>query len=168
MGFWTLRRYATSQTWIDILNYVDYVTDDARRILADKLGWRSYGSKHHESVYTRFYQAHILPAKFGWDKRKCHLSSRICSGEITRAEALKELQKPPYPSPELLQSDRAFVLKKLGLGEEEFEKIMSLPVKTYWDYPSYGRLYRDLGEGGRLRALHGVLRSLGVARGHGE
>jgi len=33
--------------------------------LADRL-WR----KHYESVYTKFYQAYVLPVKFGIDKRK--------------------------------------------------------------------------------------------------
>ena len=48
-------------------------------------GWEDYGGKHYESVYTRFYQGWILPHKFGYDKRRMHLSTLICSGQMTRA-----------------------------------------------------------------------------------
>ena len=63
--------------------------------LERELGWKYYGWKHYESIYTRFYQGYILPKKFGYDKRKSHLSSLICSGEMTREEALEELKKEP-------------------------------------------------------------------------
>jgi N-acetyl sugar amidotransferase len=126
---------------VDILNYVDYNKKQAMVVLQDKLGWKYYGGKHFESIYTRFYQGYILPTKFGFDKRKMHLSSLICSGEISRKEALVELAKPPYPK-ELQEEDKAYVIKKFNLSEQEFESIMNLPVKTYWDYPSYGNMKR--------------------------
>jgi len=44
----------------------------------DKYGWEDYGGKHYESMYTRFYQGWILPHKFGYDKRRMHLSTLIC------------------------------------------------------------------------------------------
>jgi N-acetyl sugar amidotransferase len=127
---------------IDILNYLDYVKTDAIRILQDELGWKYYGGKHYESIYTRFYQGYILPRKFGFDKRKAHLSSLICSGEKTRAESLLELEQDSYPL-DLQKSDREYVIKKLGITEADFDAIMSAPPKIYWDYPSYGKIYRS-------------------------
>jgi N-acetyl sugar amidotransferase len=124
---------------IEILNYLDYVKSDAMQVLEKELGWKYYGGKHYESIYTRFYQGYILPKKFGFDKRKSHLSSLICSGETTRAEALRELEGETYPS-DLQEQDREYVIKKLGLTEESFEAIMNLPKKTFWDYDSYARL----------------------------
>jgi hypothetical protein len=112
------------------------------RLLERELGWRYYGGKHHESIYTRFFQGYLLPRKFGYDKRKAHLSSLICAGETSREEALSELDKEPYPR-ELQEEDRTYVIKKLGLSEAEFEAILALPRRSYWDYPSYGRLYRN-------------------------
>jgi hypothetical protein len=38
------------------------------RILSEELGWKYYGGKHHESIYTRFYQGYVLPKKFKIDK----------------------------------------------------------------------------------------------------
>ncbi len=123
---------------MDILNYVDYVKKDALEILKTELGWQYYGGKHYESIYTRFFQGYILPVKFGYVKRRSHLSSLICSGEITRVDALKELGEPTYP-PAMQEEDREYVVKKLGLTDAEFEEIMNMPTKTIYDYPSYAR-----------------------------
>jgi hypothetical protein len=37
------------------------------------------------------------------------------------------------------REDRAFVAKKLGLSDAEFEEIMNAERKTFWDYPSSER-----------------------------
>lgn len=139
MGFWTHLKLCKTQVCLDILNYLDYVKKDAMKTLELKLGWKYYGGKHYESIYTRFYQGYILPRKFGYDKRKAHLSSLICSGEITRENALEELNKETYPVG-MQKEDKIYVIKKLGVTEDKFEEIMCLPKKTYWDYPSYGNL----------------------------
>ena len=143
MDFWDYSRYFLTKKNIFILNYLDYVKKDAMKLLERQYGWRYYGGKHYESIYTRFYQGYFLPNKFGYDKRKAHLSSLICSGEITREQALEELEKETYPM-ELQREDRAYVIKKLNLTDEEFDKIMNLPQKTYWNYPSYGWFYKSL------------------------
>jgi len=109
---------------INILDYIEFNKDEAKGLIISKLEWKDYGGKHYESIFTRFYQGYILPKKFDVDKRKAHLSSLIASGQITRNEALEELNTPPYPDPELERSDYEFVLKKLELSKKEFEEIM--------------------------------------------
>jgi hypothetical protein len=151
MTLWQYRRFLKTQVTLDILDYVDYVKRDAMPVLERELGWRYYGGKHYESIYTRFYQGYILPRKFGYDKRKCHLSSLVCAGEISRGEALATLREEPYPR-DLQEQDRAYVIKKLGLSDQEFEEILRLPRRSYWDFPSYGRWYRS-GVFNRLRAV---------------
>ncbi|MBL4716755.1 MAG: hypothetical protein COC01_09945 [Bacteroidetes bacterium] len=42
--------------------------------------------------------------------------------------------KDPYPYKEELIE---YVIKKLGFTQEEFDQIMSAPLKTYHDYPTY-------------------------------
>lgn len=129
-------RSLSGRKYVDILNYVDYIKSDAMRVIERELGWVYYGGKHYESVYTRFFQAYILPSKFGYDKRKGHLSTLVCSGQMTREEALAELQQP-ICDPRLLREDREFVIKKLALSEDEFEEIMKLPPRRFEDFPSY-------------------------------
>lgn len=125
-------------TWVNILDYVDYSKNEAMKVLENELSWQYYGGKHYESVYTRFIQGYILPQKFGFDKRRAHLSNLICMGEVSREEALELMQDAPY-SNELQEEDRRYVIKKLGLTEDEFDQLMNLPNKYYGDYPSYNQ-----------------------------
>jgi N-acetyl sugar amidotransferase len=139
IDFLTYYRRLLTHRRVDILNYIDYDKTKAMKVLENELGWRYYGGKHHESIYTRFYQGYILPVKFGYDKRRCHFSSLVCSGELAREAALQELEKPAY-APSMQEEDREYVVKKLGLSESEFEAIMNAPKKSFWDYPSYSRV----------------------------
>lgn len=116
------------------LNWLDYHKEHAKRTITEKLGWKDYGQKHYENIFTRFYQGYILPRRFGIDKRKAHLSNLICSGQLTREEALLELEKPLY-DPAQLEIDMKFVLNKFGWTEKEFEEYMTMPKV---DHAFYG------------------------------
>lgn len=120
---------------IGILDYIAFDKKDAMEVLTKELAWRDYGGKHYESIYTRFFQSYILPAKFGYDKRRAHLSVLVCTGQMNREDALKILSGPPAPA-EIIKEDREFVLQKLELSNAEFEEIMARPKKTYRDYPN--------------------------------
>lgn len=120
---------------IALLNYMDYGKAEAIRVLERDYGWRYYGGKHYESVFTKFYQGYILPKKFGVDKRRAHLANLVGSGELTREEALAELAKPAYP-PEQVEEDYEYVIKKLGFSREEFERIMNAAPVPHTDYPT--------------------------------
>ncbi len=128
---------------INILNYVRYNKQEGIKTLEREFDWRNYGGKHCESIFTRFYQKFVLPQKFNVDKRKAHLSTLICSGQITRWEALQELNKALY-EPKELQEETEYVLSKLGLSEEEFSRIMNLPVRSHLDYPNGQWQYKQL------------------------
>ncbi|HVU98934.1 MAG TPA: N-acetyl sugar amidotransferase [Puia sp.] len=119
---------------VTMLDYMPYNKKAVKELIAKELDWRDYGGKHYESLFTKFYQAYILPEKFHIDKRKAHLSTLICSGQMTKEEALKELAQPLY-TPEALKLDYEYVLKKLGLSTSAFEAIMKLPPKKHTDYP---------------------------------
>ncbi|HYG20169.1 MAG TPA: N-acetyl sugar amidotransferase [Ohtaekwangia sp.] len=125
---------------IGLLNYMPYNKADVKQFITRELGWRDYGGKHYESIFTRFYQGYVLVMKFGVDKRKAHLSNLICSRQITKGEALSELQKPPYDE-KVLAADYDFVLKKLQLTRGAFEAIMSEPPKKHTDYPFEHSIY---------------------------
>jgi N-acetyl sugar amidotransferase len=130
LAWWNaIRRIRT----VSILNYIDYRKTDAVSLLKSELGWIDYGGKHHESIYTRFFQGHILPRKFGIDKRYGHLSDLINAKQISREEALAELERPPYPLSEQ-EEDRLYVLRKLRLSADEFEQIMSSPPRTFREF----------------------------------
>ncbi len=119
-----------------LLNYVNYNKAEAKEILKKEYGWTDYSGKHNESIFTRFYQNYILPLKFNVDKRRAHLSSLICSGQITREEAQKELSMKPWEMKETLE-DKAYVIKKFGVTEKEFDTWMSEKQISHFNYPSY-------------------------------
>lgn len=127
----------------DPLNLMPYDKKAAIVELEQRIGWRRYEGKHFESVITRFHQSFILPRKFGLDKRRLHLSGLIWSGQLDRASAARDLEQPPCPA-ELVEQDRQFFMKKLGLGQAEFEAIMQAPAKTYRDYPNQNWLFTNL------------------------
>ncbi len=121
---------------INILHYVDYNKESVKKIIMEKMGWRDYGGKHYESIFTKFYQGYVLREKFGFDKRKAHLSNLICSGQITRDEALAEIKKPSCDVSEL-KADTEYFTKKLEISMEEFDEIMKAPPRSHLDFKSY-------------------------------
>jgi len=110
---------------IDFLNYIKYDKEEAKQIIKDVFKWRDYGGKHYESVFTRFYQAYILPEKFHIDKRKSHYSTLICAEQLNREQALQLLNEPLYSSELLKNYDKEYVLKKLEFEPGEFDEYIN-------------------------------------------
>ena len=115
------------------LNYFPYKMKAAAETLSKKYGWMPYKQKHHESRFTRFNESYWLPEKFGFDKRKTHYSSLILTGQMTREEALQDMQKLPY-DPESIEDDFEYMATKLGIEVEELRTIMDAQNKKYSDY----------------------------------
>ena len=118
------------------LDYLPYVKDEAARELEQKIGWRAYRYKHGESIYTKFFQNYYLPQKFGYDKRKPHMSSLILSGQLTRDQALAALAEPLY-KPEELDRDIAYMANKLGLTVPEFHELMAAKPGSHRDFANW-------------------------------
>lgn len=134
--YWALmRRFGIGGTFEEPLNNINYNKSYAMKTLADVFDWQYYGGKHYESVFTKFYQAYVLPTKYGVDKRKVHYSALIRNGEMTRKEVMEELEKPLYETHELIR-DKAFVLKKLGFTEQEFDQMMQEKPVAHDFYPT--------------------------------
>lgn len=137
---YTLYQIAYGFKFVWPLNLVHYNKPEALALLVEQYGWRKYNTKHGESIITRFYQNYILPTKFGIDKRRAHFSSLICSGQMSRDEALAMIAVPPYTQTEL-EEDLDYVTKKLGFSREEFDVLMRDTPHAHLDYPSEFRLF---------------------------
>ena len=118
------------------LDYLDYNKIEAKSTLIRQFGWRDYGGKHYENVFTKFYQGVILPQKFHFDKRISHLSVLISSGQLTKTEAIEHLKEPAYKEAEYMD-DKLFFCKKIGLSEEEFDALMEQTPISHLSYTSY-------------------------------
>jgi len=115
------------------LDYVVYNKKDIEKELNELFGWVSYKNKHYEDIFTRWYEGYYLPTKFGYDKRKCYLSNLIHIGELSREEAIKQLNESPY-SEEEIKSDTEYIAKKLNLSVDELNDIVKGENKSYKDY----------------------------------
>lgn len=144
LGFFRMLYYTRIRNiqYFSPLNYMDYNKEAAKKILVDRFGWKDYGAKHGENLFTRFYQSYILPNKFHLDKRRSHLSSLICAGQLSREDALRMIQSPHYTDPELERSDKEFFIKKLGISEVEFQDYIQTPPRAHTDFRSYMNIYQ--------------------------
>ena len=118
-----------------ILNDIGYHLDRAKKELTRDYGWKNYGGKHHESRFTRFFQAYYLPEKFGFDKRRAHLSSVIIAGQMTREEAQAKLKEPLY-EPRQLELDREYFQKKLRFSDQDWRDIMCASPCHHEEFPN--------------------------------
>lgn len=154
-GLISLKKYPHINTWnhhigykyfypvkeLRPLCYLDYSKKMAIETLEREFGWKYYGGKHFESRFTKFYQEVYLPKKYGWEKRRDHISSLIVGGEMTREEGLEEISRPSS-SEEELREETEYVLKKLDISWEEWAEILAAPNKTIDDYMSEKKLKR--------------------------
>ena len=119
---------------INLLNYIPYSKKIAIELLNREFDWNYYGGKHFESRFTKFFQSYYLVQKFGYDKKRAHLSSLIVGGEMTREEALREIEDTSiYPMEQMLE-DRDYIIKKLDITIEEWNSIMEMPVVNDEEY----------------------------------
>lgn len=135
LGLWHYAYYQLVKNIrsVQLLNYVSYNKEEIKDTIIKELDWRDYGGKHHESVFTRFYQGYILPSKFHIDKRKAHLSNLIFAGQLSKPAALRELASPPY-NLQLQAEDKEYVAKKLGFSEKEFENVLTQPNRDHKEF----------------------------------
>ncbi len=122
------------------LYYMDYNKEETKKFLSAHFGWKWYGGHHLENRFTAFYHVYFLPRRFKIDQRLNGYSALVRSGQMTREEGMKAMQAPPPYDPELVE----YVKKRLGFSNEEFERLMNLPRKTYKDYRTYKKTFERM------------------------
>lgn len=137
------------------LDYMKYNKEEATKLLEDKFGYQRYPQKHFESRFTRFYEGYWLPRKFGYDTRKVQFSSLILTEQMTREDALKELEQDAMTDEQVLQ-EFEYIANKLDIPATELQSYFNAPNKTYKDYKSMQGIY-DIGAK--------VLKGLGIEKG---
>ena len=145
-------RYIKGIKVVTPLNYVKYVKKDAEQELFDTYGWLPYPQKHFESRFTKFFEGHWLPTRFGFDTRKPQFSSLIVSGQMKREDAIERLKNPAYPLDEV-EKDYDFIASKLRITVDELKKYHSIPIKSFRDYKNQEFLFTF---GSRLIRLLGI------------
>src|SRR5581483_5949422 len=122
------------------LYHVDYHKEQTKEFLASEMGWTWYGGHHLENRFTAFYHTHVLPRRFGIDTRSLGWSALIRSGQLPKEEALEMISVAPECPREILD----LVRKRLEFDEDEFERVMTLPVQTHENFETYRTTFRRL------------------------
>jgi N-acetyl sugar amidotransferase len=151
LASFSARILSGSYRMVNLLNYVEYDKAQAVETMKRELNWQYYGGKHYESIYTRWYQGYYLPTKFGFDKRRAHLSALVCAGQISREQGIAELEKNPYADNDL-EGDMDFVVKKFGLDRAQLQQLVDNPNRKHTDFPNRNRFIEG------LSGLRGYLR----------
>lgn len=138
------------------LNLVSFTKEEMIETLSSEYGYESYSQKHFEDLITKFLEGWWAPKRFGHDIRRAQLSSLVVTGQMTRAEALKILEKPPVSEEEGMELFKE-VAVKLEITEEELWELFKLPecterFKSQEKFHNFGiRLYEILGLEQRIR-----------------
>lgn len=122
------------------LDNLNYIKEDALKLLANEYGWKPYPQKHFESRFTKFYEGYWLPERFGFDTRRVQFSSLILTGQLSRQDALEKLKKPAY-NKETIKDEFNYIAKKLGITSSELKEYLNMPKKFYWDYKNQERVF---------------------------
>jgi N-acetyl sugar amidotransferase len=117
------------------LDLIPYNKCEAEDELEKRFGWQKFLHKHHESRFTRFIEDYWLPRKFGFDRRKSHLSSLILTNQLSRQEALERVKKPELDE-HSLENEFEYVAHKLDLETKQLKNIFRDNNKTTNDYKS--------------------------------
>jgi len=142
--YWTAVKHIRK---IRPLYYLDFHKEEAKSLLTKELGWKWYGGHHLENRFTAFYHSYFIPRRWGADFRVLGYAGLVRCGQMSREEGLARLAEPPYLEPDLL----IYVKKRLGYSDSEFERVMTLPKRSYRDYETYRKTFQ------RLKPLFKVL-----------
>ena len=115
------------------LNYLEYNRDRAFAELKEYCGFEYYGRKHLENYLTAFIQLYWFPQKFHVDKRTSHLSSMIVSDQMTREQALCEMEQPLYEE-EYMEKVKALICRSMDMTLDELEALVAAPGHQHTEY----------------------------------
>lgn len=138
------------------LNLIPLTRKQMIDTLHEEYDYTPYGQKHFEDEITKFLEGYWCVKRFGHDIRIAWLSSLIMTGEITREEALKELENPPM-SEEEGQKMFKDIAKKLQISEQELQHYFEMPFvprkykSNRWAFKLGVKLFQTLGLDHRIR-----------------
>ena len=115
------------------LNLIPLTKQQMVDTLRSEYGYVPYGQKHFEDEITKFIEGYWNPKRYGQDIRMAWNSSLVMTGQMTREEALRQMEQPPLTEEE---GRRMFmdIAKKLQISEEE--------LRLYYERGYDGRKYR--------------------------
>ncbi len=126
--------YVKGVKTVQPLNLVPLTRQQMIDTLAKEYGYVPYGQKHFEDEITKFVEGYWNYKRDDHDIRMAWNSSLVMTGQMTREEALKEMEQPPLTEEEGRQMFKD-IAKKLRISEEE--------LQSYYERGYDGRKYKN-------------------------
>ena len=126
--------YVKGVKTVQPLNLIPITRQRMIDTLAEEYGYVAYGQKHFEDEITKFIEGYWNPKRYGQDIRIAWNSSLVMTGQMTREEALRQMEQPPISEEEGRQMFKD-IAKKLQISEEE--------LQSYFEQGSRGLKYRN-------------------------
>jgi N-acetyl sugar amidotransferase len=120
--------------------YLEYSKANAKKLLSKQYSWNDYGGHHLENRLSAFLHSVYLPKKFGIDMRNNQLSAEVREGVISREEAIAKYSNEVNIEAGLVE----YFIKRLGLTEKEYNKVMSSSPKYWYEFPTYKKRFERL------------------------
>ncbi|MGY3087417.1 hypothetical protein ACVWYF_000443 [Hymenobacter sp. UYAg731] len=117
---------------VTLLYHLDYVRTEIDELLVRELAWKSPGAHYSDDLYQSLIY-YLNRIKFNIDRRLFNYSALVRSGQMSREMALHRISGLNSIEEE---SVIALCIKRLGLTRDEFDAIVTAPVKTFHDYPN--------------------------------
>ncbi len=116
-----------------------YIRPEAEKIIKAELEWVYPGAHYFDDLYWALV-AYVMRVKFNINLQKGSYAALVREGQMEKNFAIEEMKKPYKVEDPNIQR---LCLDRLGMTREEFDEIMKLPPKTFYDYPnSYSILKR--------------------------
>ncbi|MFW6233395.1 MAG: N-acetyl sugar amidotransferase, partial [Nanoarchaeota archaeon] len=110
--------------------YVDYVREDAEKIIKKELKWVYPGAHYYDDLYHSLIK-YVHRVKFNIDLNMNSDAALVRTGQLSRKQAIKRHNSIYHiEDPKVID----LCIKRLGLTKKEFEKFMKLPIKTFRNY----------------------------------
>jgi len=127
---WALKRFKQVRP---LYYYDDMSKKDMKEFLIQKIGFEDYGGTHGENRYTAFVGCHLLPKKFGIDKRILYFSADIRSGYLTKEQARAKLNEKVTFDEDVIRE----IQDRLDISELEWKQIMKEDRRTFKDFETH-------------------------------
>lgn len=156
--WWGSQKRIRLCAWINLPDYVEWDYDTVYRVIQDELGWRAPEDQmEHTDCAIHPITIYMHNRRFpGLEVRRLTLARLIQAGQITRDEALKQLEEPEEECPRHVLD--AF-LDRIGMTKEEFDNLIDRGPQHLQYRPQPSAAWSALRKGKRA-AFH----ALGIRR----
>lgn len=156
--WWGSQRRVRLCAWINLPDYVDWHYDTVFHTIQTELGWESPpDAKEHTDCAIHPITTYLHDRRFpGLEVRRLTLARLVMAGQMSRAEALRELEQPSHQCPESVMQ---VFLDNLGMTREEFDRHVDAGPRHLPFRPQPSLSWRV------LRAVkRGVFQTLGLRK----